>query len=504
MNIEDLISQYIDGELSSEAEAELHHRLSVSPDDRRLFREHVELKEAARSRKLQHHPTQAMEMALFARLAAEDQEEIPDMLPMAASAEAVPELHTLEPAAALRPLEPAAVPAPRSMASDAPAVRFERTAARRRRLVPLLLPFVLGIIAMGVIWQLFPGSSDRAGEIAVNSSESSSQSAQAPAVVEDDIAAMQAEPVSPEASLSNPLSDPGVMSDAGPTYSDRTDDGRGPGSAASRSQQLPSGNASDGSIGGSGSAMGSGAQNRMSSPPAPPADMKMGDDAAGYRSSERGTVPPDRNEMDVQSADGSDDFSPRLANPTTPIESPRQREMAATPIEQDTEGIRSPPPASTNTARQSAESREETQRSARSQVGSEKSSPPPAVAPTAPPAGMISQLGDAYFDSDRATLKSASKQSLDLLTDLLKSYPKMRIEIQGHTDSDGSNVRNSRLSEDRARSVMSYLRQRGIPAERMEIRGYGPDSPLAPNTTVEGRKLNRRVVVVVKDYAYTR
>lgn len=117
---------------------------------------------------------------------------------------------------------------------------------------------------------------------------------------------------------------------------------------------------------------------------------------------------------------------------------------------------------------------------------------------------MLVQLGDAYFDSDRATLKRDSRESLDRLTDLLNSYPAMRIEIQGHTDSDGNDNRNIRLSEDRARSVMNYLRQQGIPADRMETKGYGPNSPLAPNTTAAGKKLNRRVVVVVKDYSYTR
>src|SRR5687767_14208260 len=78
MNIEDLISQYIDGELSSEAEAELHHRLSVSPEDRMLFRDHVALHEAARSRHLQEHPAREMEMALFSRLAREEGADIPD------------------------------------------------------------------------------------------------------------------------------------------------------------------------------------------------------------------------------------------------------------------------------------------------------------------------------------------------------------------------------------------------------------------------------------------
>jgi outer membrane protein OmpA-like peptidoglycan-associated protein len=126
----------------------------------------------------------------------------------------------------------------------------------------------------------------------------------------------------------------------------------------------------------------------------------------------------------------------------------------------------------------------------------------PTVA-TPPPAGTITQLGDAYFDPDRATLKESSQQSLDYLVDLMNSYPDMRVEIQGHTDGDGSDDRNYLLSESRARSVKEYLRRKGIAPARMEIQGFGPAEPLAPNTTALGKKLNRRVVVKVKDYSYS-
>jgi hypothetical protein len=72
MNIDDLISQYIDGELSGEAEAELHHRLSVSPDDRRRFREQIVLRGAAGDRRMLERPTPAMRSALFSRLEKEE------------------------------------------------------------------------------------------------------------------------------------------------------------------------------------------------------------------------------------------------------------------------------------------------------------------------------------------------------------------------------------------------------------------------------------------------
>jgi len=69
----------------------------------------------------------------------------------------------------------------------------------------------------------------------------------------------------------------------------------------------------------------------------------------------------------------------------------------------------------------------------------------------------------------------------------------VRIEIAGYTDSTGSSATNTRLSAARAGAVQAYLRQRGVPAERMRVAGYGPANPTASNATPEGRARNRRV-----------
>ena len=70
---------------------------------------------------------------------------------------------------------------------------------------------------------------------------------------------------------------------------------------------------------------------------------------------------------------------------------------------------------------------------------------------------------------------------------------KRQVEIGGHTDSLGSNAYNQKLSQRRAESVKTYLSERGVDANRMEVKGYGEAEPVAPNDTAEGRELNRRV-----------
>ncbi len=67
------------------------------------------------------------------------------------------------------------------------------------------------------------------------------------------------------------------------------------------------------------------------------------------------------------------------------------------------------------------------------------------------------------------------------------------VEIGGHTDSQGSDTYNLRLSESRANAVRNYLIQRGVEATRLIAKGYGESMPIAPNTTREGRAKNRRV-----------
>jgi outer membrane protein OmpA-like peptidoglycan-associated protein len=72
-------------------------------------------------------------------------------------------------------------------------------------------------------------------------------------------------------------------------------------------------------------------------------------------------------------------------------------------------------------------------------------------------------------------------------------WPEIRVEVQGHTDSTGSNAHNQGLSNRRAESVRAYLVSKGISASRLEAKGYGEESPIADNTTKAGKQKNRRV-----------
>jgi len=86
---------------------------------------------------------------------------------------------------------------------------------------------------------------------------------------------------------------------------------------------------------------------------------------------------------------------------------------------------------------------------------------------------------------------------LDSLYNILEQKPTVRIEIRGHTDDIGSEGYNKKLSVERAASVYNYLIEKGIPKTRMKYRGFGPNIPVADNSTEQGRELNRRVEIFI-------
>ena len=98
-----------------------------------------------------------------------------------------------------------------------------------------------------------------------------------------------------------------------------------------------------------------------------------------------------------------------------------------------------------------------------------------------------------YFDFDKADLKVGSEKVLTEMVKLMKDYPELRVEIQGHTDNVGGREYNLDLSERRAQTVRHFLGLYGIALSRMTVKGYGFDMPVASNDTEEGRALNRRV-----------
>ncbi|MEN3027246.1 MAG: OmpA family protein [Chlorobiota bacterium] len=98
------------------------------------------------------------------------------------------------------------------------------------------------------------------------------------------------------------------------------------------------------------------------------------------------------------------------------------------------------------------------------------------------------------FDYDKATLRPEAISIIDELAELLRRYPRVRLEVQGHTDNIGTPEYNQRLSEARAQAVVEALVERGIDRRRLRPRGFGMTMPVAPNDTEENRQRNRRTV----------
>jgi len=101
------------------------------------------------------------------------------------------------------------------------------------------------------------------------------------------------------------------------------------------------------------------------------------------------------------------------------------------------------------------------------------------------------------FDSGRSNLKPDHYQLLANAKQAVDLFPDRKMVISGHTDFTGSSEFNRRLSLERARSVMEYLRSLGIDANRMEAIGAGESNPIAPNVTAEGRRQNRRIEITI-------
>lgn len=110
--------------------------------------------------------------------------------------------------------------------------------------------------------------------------------------------------------------------------------------------------------------------------------------------------------------------------------------------------------------------------------------------------GEITLAGVA-FETNSATLTSASRAVLDPVATNLKKYPELHIELQGHTDSSGADQYNLDLSQRRADAVRDYLIAQGVEPAQVVARGYGEGQPIADNDMPDGRAQNRRVVMKV-------
>jgi outer membrane protein OmpA-like peptidoglycan-associated protein len=111
--------------------------------------------------------------------------------------------------------------------------------------------------------------------------------------------------------------------------------------------------------------------------------------------------------------------------------------------------------------------------------------------------GIVLTLGDVLFDTGRSELNPGAGIKMNQLAQFLTEHPDRRVEVDGFTDSVGSDAYNDDLSERRANSVKAAIVSRGIDPSRINTQGYGKAYPVASNSDSGGRQLNRRVEVVI-------
>ena len=111
--------------------------------------------------------------------------------------------------------------------------------------------------------------------------------------------------------------------------------------------------------------------------------------------------------------------------------------------------------------------------------------------------GLVLTLGDVLFETGSSTLSSGAGRNLDRLVQFLADHPERLVQIDGFTDSVGTDSYNQDLSQHRADAVRYQLVSRGISSTRIATQGYGKAYPVASNSESSGRQLNRRVEVVI-------
>lgn len=111
--------------------------------------------------------------------------------------------------------------------------------------------------------------------------------------------------------------------------------------------------------------------------------------------------------------------------------------------------------------------------------------------------GLIVNMSDVLFDTGSYTLKPGAREKLAKISGILLAHPGLNMQIEGHTDSVGTDEFNQQLSERRADSVRDFLAEQGVPASTITARGFGKTQPVATNDTPEGRQRNRRVEIVL-------
>ena len=111
--------------------------------------------------------------------------------------------------------------------------------------------------------------------------------------------------------------------------------------------------------------------------------------------------------------------------------------------------------------------------------------------------GRLKASYDADWSKYVLQIDASGREALDDVATVLRQNPSLRVELGGHTDSQGSETHNEGLSQRRAEAARSYLVAQGIAASRLEAKGFGESSPAADNATADGRRANRRTEVEV-------
>jgi outer membrane protein OmpA-like peptidoglycan-associated protein len=113
------------------------------------------------------------------------------------------------------------------------------------------------------------------------------------------------------------------------------------------------------------------------------------------------------------------------------------------------------------------------------------------------PRGLVVTMADVLFDTGKYDLRPAARERLAKLSGIVLGHPGLKLEIEGHTDSTGSDELNQRLSEQRADAVRQYLVGEHLDPSSLTAKGYGKSMPIADNQTAAGRQTNRRVEMIV-------
>ncbi len=111
--------------------------------------------------------------------------------------------------------------------------------------------------------------------------------------------------------------------------------------------------------------------------------------------------------------------------------------------------------------------------------------------------GLIVNMSDVLFDVNKYTLRQVAREKLAKISGIILSHPGLRLEVDGYTDSTGSDDYNLKLSDQRAGAVQAYLVTQGIAPDDVTSKGFGKADPVASNDTSAGRQKNRRVEMVV-------